>query len=93
VTCSETELIWACDLDENRLEKVLRPYPIVSKTTDLRDILADNGVDAIAIATPVHTHFPIAKASLESSKYVLIEKTIGFQCSPGRGTGEPRRKK
>ena len=83
VTCSETELIWACDLDENRLEKVLRPYPIVSKTTDLRDILADNGVDAIAIATPVHTHFPIAKASLESGKHVLIEKPLASSVAQG----------
>ena len=83
VTCAETELIWACDLDEKRLEKVLRPYPIVSRTTDLRDILADNGVDAIAIATPVHSHFPIAKACLQSGKHVLIEKPLASSVVQG----------
>ena len=83
VSCPETELLWACDLDENRLEKVLRPYPIVSRTTDLRDILADNGVDAIAIATPVHTHFSIAKACLERGKHVLIEKPLASSVAQG----------
>jgi len=74
VTCPKTQLVWACDLDEIRLQKVLRPYPSVRQTTDLEEVLKDNGVDAIA--TPVHTHFPIAKACLESGKHVLIEKTL-----------------
>jgi len=84
VTCPETELIWACDLDEMRLQKVLRPYPSVRQTTDLEEVLKDDGVDAIAIATPVHTHFPIAKACLESGKHVLIEKPLAFQ--PGESS-------
>jgi predicted dehydrogenase len=83
VTCPETELVWACDLDEERLEKVLRPYPGVRKTTDLKDILTDDGIDAIAIATPVHSHFPIAKACLESGKHVLIEKPLASSVAQG----------
>ena len=83
VTCPETELVWACDLDEKRLEKVLRPYPGVRKTTRLKDILADEGVNAIAIATPVHTHFPIGKACLESCKHVLVEKPLASSVVQG----------
>jgi len=83
VTCPETELVWACDLDEKRLEKVLRPYPDVSKTTCLKDILADEGVNAIAIATPVHTHFPIGKACLESCKHILVEKPLASSVIQG----------
>ena len=80
VACPKTELILACDLDEERLEKVLSPYPGVWMTTDLKDILADDGTDAIAIATtPVYSHFSTAKASLESGKHVLIEKPLAFQ--------------
>lgn len=60
-----------------RLEKVLRPYPSIRQTTDLKDVLKDDGMDAIA--TPVHTHFPIAKTCLESGKHVLIEKPLAFQ--------------
>jgi len=83
VTCPETELVWACDLDEKRLEKVLRPYPDVRKTTRLKDVLADEGVNAITIATPVHTHFPIAKACLESCKHVLVEKPLASSVLQG----------
>ncbi|MEA1867462.1 MAG: Gfo/Idh/MocA family oxidoreductase [Thermodesulfobacteriota bacterium] len=83
VTCHETELIWACDLDEKRLQNVLRPYPGISKTTDLKDILADDRVDAIAVATPVHTHFPIAKAFLERGKHVLVEKPLASSVAQG----------
>jgi predicted dehydrogenase len=83
VTCPETELVWACDLDEIRLQKVLRPYPSVRQTTDLNEVLKDDGVDAIAIATPVHTHFPIAKTCLESGKHVLIEKPLASSVAQG----------
>ena len=83
VTCPETELVWACDLDEMRLQRVLRPYPSVRQTTDLKDVLKDDGVDAIAIATPVHTHFPIAKTCLESGKHVLIEKPLASSVAQG----------
>ena len=83
VTFPGTELVWACDLDEIRLQKVLRPYPSVQQTTDIKDVLADDGVDAIAIATPVHTHFPIAKTCLESGKHVLIEKPLASSVAQG----------
>ena len=83
VTFPGTELVWACDLDEIRLQKVLRPYPSVRQTTDLEEVLKDDGVDAIGIATPVHTHFPIAKACLESGKHVLIEKPLASSVAQG----------
>ena len=83
VTCPETELVWACDLDEIRLQKVLRPYPSVRQTTDLEEVLKDDGVDGIAIATPVHTHFPIAKACLQRGKHVLIEKPLASSVAQG----------
>jgi predicted dehydrogenase len=81
ISCPGTKLIWACDVDEKRLEKVLSPYPGVRPSTDLKEILSDDKVDAVGIATPVHTHFPIAKACLESDKHVPIEKplTSGLQ--------------
>ncbi len=76
VTFPGTKLLWACDVDKNRLNKILQPYPEVKKTINYEDILADNSVHAVAIATPVHTHFPIAKAFLERNKHVLVEKPM-----------------
>ena len=79
----ETELVWVCDLDEKRLDKVLRPYPGVRQATDFKEMLADDGVAGIAIATPVHTHFPIARACLENGKHVLLEKPLASSVAQG----------
>lgn len=68
------ELSWICDLDEKRLSSIKRRYPATSATTDYKQLLADKALDAVAIATPVATHFKFAKEALESGKHVLIEK-------------------
>ena len=81
--CPETKLIWVCDLDEKRLKKVSSPYPGLRQTTHFEDMLADDKLEAVAIATPVNTHFSIAKACLENGKHVLIEKPLA--CSIAQG--------
>jgi len=53
------------DLDTAKLALVQRRFPGVKTTTDFRELLNDSGVDAIAIATPVHTHFELALAALQ----------------------------
>jgi len=83
VTYPGTNVVWACDLNEERLVKILSPYPNIRRTTDLSDILSDDTVHAVAIATPVNTHYPLAKASLESGKHVLVEKPLASNVSQG----------
>jgi predicted dehydrogenase len=67
---------WICDLEPALLEKIGRRYPAVARTTDLDEVLADESVDAIAVATPVSTHFPLAKRALEAGKHVFVEKPL-----------------
>lgn len=83
VACSETKLLWACDMDEGRLKKALGPYPSVKGTTKLEDILTDNTLQGITIATPVDTHYDIAKACLQNGKHVLIEKPLASNIIQG----------
>jgi len=83
VTYSGTELTWACDVDEKQLDKISRIYPEVQRTTQLDDLLADSKLDGVAIATPVNTHFHIAKACLESGKHILVEKPLASSVSEG----------
>ncbi len=72
-----TEVKYVCDLDKNRLKKVKSMFPNVQITTsDYQEILDDPDVVAVAVATPVNTHFQIAKAALEAGKHVLIEKPM-----------------
>jgi predicted dehydrogenase len=70
------EVRWICDLDERLLEKTGRRYPAVMRTTALDEVLDDPEVDAVAFATPVSTHFPLASRALEAGKHVFVEKPL-----------------
>lgn len=65
-----------CDLRADRLAQVARQYPGVKTQTEYAAILADQNVDAVMIATPVHTHFELAAAALEAGKHVMVEKPL-----------------
>jgi predicted dehydrogenase len=55
---------------------VKRLYPSVEATTDANDLFKNPDIDAIAIATPVATHFDLARDALRAGKHVLVEKPI-----------------
>jgi predicted dehydrogenase len=65
-----------CDLDPARLQAIARAYPSVRTTRDAAEVFASPEIDAVAIATPVATHYPLAKAALEAGKHVLLEKPL-----------------
>jgi predicted dehydrogenase len=68
------ELTWLCDLDEKQLAQIGSRYPAAQTTTSFDDLLADDSLDAVVIATPVPTHYALAKQALEAGKHVFVEK-------------------
>jgi predicted dehydrogenase len=68
------ELTWICDLDEDHLKPLAASYPDARATTSFDDLLADDDLDAVVIATPVPTHYALAKQALEAGKHVFVEK-------------------
>lgn len=74
----QVTLKFVCDLDVAKLQKIAQRYPSVTPTTRYDDLLTDPALDAIVIATPVHTHFPLARMALESGKHVLVEKPMAM---------------
>jgi predicted dehydrogenase len=72
----EAEVAAVCDLDKDRLAKIERRYPAIRRTTSLDDVLLNPEVDAIAIATPVSTHYALAKRALLAGKHVFVEKPL-----------------
>jgi predicted dehydrogenase len=64
------------DLDPARRALVERRYPGVRTTASHTELLADPTIDAVAIATPVHTHFELALAALKAGKHVWLEKPM-----------------
>jgi predicted dehydrogenase len=67
---------YCCDLEDKRLSHMKALYPQVTTTKRFQDLVDDPEVEAVAIATPVSTHFPLAKACLEGGKHVLVEKPL-----------------
>jgi predicted dehydrogenase len=68
------ELTWLCDLDESHLRPTADRYPHAQATTSIDDLLADDELEAVSIATPVPTHYALAKQALEAGKHVFVEK-------------------
>ena len=64
------------DLDTTKLALVQRRFPAAKTTADYRELLNDPAIDAIAIATPVNTHFELALAALRAGKHVWLEKPM-----------------
>jgi predicted dehydrogenase len=67
------ELAWLCDSDPSKREVADR-YPGARFTDDFEEMLADESLDAVVIATPVPTHFSLARSALTRGKHVLVEK-------------------
>lgn len=70
------QLVSVCDMDSAKLAQAARLHPSVSTTSHYRELLADDRIDAIAIATPVHAHYDLALAALREGKHVLVEKPL-----------------
>jgi len=67
---------YVCDLSTERLQLMQEQYPWVTPVTEARRLFDDPELDAIAIATPVSSHAPLAIAALEAGKHVLVEKPL-----------------
>ena len=70
------DVLMVADAKEENLTRVSRRYPTIQTTTSAGDIFANTEVDAVAIATPVHTHYDLALQALQSGKHVLVEKPM-----------------
>lgn len=72
----DTHVSAVADMRSDRLQLVSRRYPAIQAVLDYRDILRDSEIDAVAISTPVSTHFQLAMEALQAGKHVLVEKPI-----------------
>lgn len=70
------ELVWCCDLDEGRRDVLSTAFPRARFTADLDRMLADEELDAVAVATPVLTHTAVAERALGAGKHCFVEKPL-----------------
>jgi predicted dehydrogenase len=73
-----------CDLDETKLARAQERFPALRVTTRFEDLLEKNGTDAVAIATPVNTHYQLAREALQAGKHVFVEKPFTASASEAK---------
>ena len=71
-----TDLKWVCDLDVGRAQHVVGDQNSIQVTPDIDDVLADESVEAVAIATPPATHAALALRCVEAGRHLLVEKPL-----------------
>src|ERR1700757_4662742 len=76
VNSESARVVGVSDLDLAKLAASKRLHSEIETTSDYRDLLRDPGIDAVAIATPVHTHYDLALSALKAGKHVLVEKPL-----------------
>ena len=74
----QAQLVSVCDLDEARLAQVRSQYPGVSTTTQFDDVVRDDSVEAVVIASFASQHFTQAQRALEAKKHVFVEKPMAL---------------
>jgi predicted dehydrogenase len=70
------EVAWLCDGDPAALERAGALVPAARRTADLGELLADPGLDAVALATPVPTHAELAETVVRAGKHCFVEKPL-----------------
>jgi predicted dehydrogenase len=71
-----SRVLGVSDLDPAKLAASKRLHSDIVTTTDFRDLLQDPKIDAVAIATPVQTHYDLALSALKAGKHVFVEKPL-----------------
>ena len=72
----ETMLVSICDFSMDRLKAAAKLYPYVDLINNVDDFFKDTRLDAVAIATPVSTHFELAQRALKDRRHVWLEKPM-----------------
>ena len=70
------ELVTVCDARPEALAQIGRRYPGLRQTTEYAEVLADPEIEAVVVATPISTHYRLARAALEAGKHTFVEKPL-----------------
>lgn len=72
------EVAWACDASAHRLTQIRADHPGIPSTADYREVFADPRIQAVILATPAETHYPLAMEAMDQGKHVFVEKPIAL---------------
>jgi predicted dehydrogenase len=78
-----SEVVAVCDQSAHARNRVQKLYPAVKVCADPSEIFSSREIDAVAVVTPVWTHYDLAKAALENGKHVFVEKPFTSTAAQG----------
>lgn len=73
-----------CDINPYSLDRAGRASPGISTTTDYRDLIRSSSIDAVAIATPVSTHYELAREALLNGRHIFVSKPLTETVDQGK---------
>lgn len=76
VALQQAKVSLICDIAEKQLKKASQDYSWIKTTRNYADVLENQKIQALAIATPVKTHYQLAYKALMAGKHVLVEKPL-----------------
>jgi predicted dehydrogenase len=82
-TIEGSKVLTIADLDPSAQERARKAYPGIKITSDAMDVILSAHIDAVAIVSPVWTHFELAKAALKNGKHVFVEKPLTSNSAQG----------
>ncbi len=82
------ELRWLCDADSDARERVRARFAGARLAADLGELLGDDGLDAVVLATPVPTHAPLALRVLAAGKHCFVEKPLATSVTDAEAVAE-----
>src|SRR5438094_363207 len=75
------QIVAVADRKQGRLQFVEKRYPHIRVMSELDDLLRDDEIDAIVVATPVPTHYEVGRRVIEAGKHAMIEKPLAYSYS------------
>ena len=81
ISAKNTHISKVCDLEKDRLEFIQSKFPSLQTETDYTSIMSDATIAAVVLATPIESHFELAKQALLAGKHVFVEKPLAMNSS------------
>jgi predicted dehydrogenase len=82
-TIEGSKVLTIADLDPSARDRARKAYPGIKVTSNAMDLILSADIDAVAIVSPVWTHFELAKAALDNGKHVFVEKPLTSNSAQG----------
>ena len=79
----DSQVVAIAEMSPTARKRAQKAYPGVTVTSDASDVISSTEIDAVAVVTPVWTHYELTKAALQNGKHVFVEKPFTSNAAQG----------